>query len=93
MLLDTGSDITLLPKSFCEDIGIKIDGTDFLELEGFNGAISLAFYVRLEFIFLNTMFRGKFLVHNCDEGLIGRDVLNNFSIVFDGNNLSWYELV
>ncbi|NJM53883.1 MAG: hypothetical protein HC846_11135 [Blastocatellia bacterium] len=92
MLLDTGSDITLLPKSFCEEIGVEISETEFLELEGFNNATSLAFYVRLEFIFLNKMFRGKFLVYESDEGLIGRDILNEFSIVFDGKSLSWYEL-
>lgn len=92
MLLDTGSDITLLPKSFCEEIGVAISETEFLELEGFNNSTSLAYYVRLEFIFLNKMFRGKFLVYDADEGIIGRDVLNEFSIVFDGKNFSWYEL-
>jgi predicted aspartyl protease len=92
MLLDTGSDITLLPKSFCEEIGVAISETDFLELEGFNNATSLAFYVRLEFIFLNKMFRGNFLAYDNDEGIIGRNILNKFSLVFDGKNLSWYEL-
>jgi len=72
MLLDTGSDITLLPKSFCEKIGAEISDTKFLELEGFNESTSIAFYVY-------------------DEGIIGRDVLNEFSILFDGVNLEWKE--
>lgn len=92
MLLDTGSDITLLPKSFCEEIKVEISETKFLELEGFNNAMSIAFYARLEFIFLNKMFRGNFLVFDTEEGLIGRDILNEFSLVFDGKHLSWYEL-
>ena len=39
--------------------------------------------------FLNKLFRGKFLVYDHDEGIIGRDVLNEFSINFDGVNLEW----
>ena len=91
MLLDTGSDITLLPKSFCEKIGVKISETKFLELEGFNESTSIAFYVYIEFIFLNKLFRGNFLVYEQNEGIIGRDVLNEFSILFDGVNLEWKE--
>ncbi len=89
MLLDTGSDITLLPKIFCDEIGVKISDTDFLELEGFNQTTSIAFYVNLEFVFINKIFRGNFLVYDHDEGVIGRDVLNQFSIIFDGENLEW----
>ena len=62
MLLDTGSDITLLPKLYCDEIGVEISETESLELAGFNQAKSVAFYVRLDFIFLNKIFRGKFLV-------------------------------
>ena len=89
MLLDTGSDITLLPKSFCKKIEAEISDTKFLELEGFNESISIAFYVYIEFIFLNKLFRGNFLVYEQDEGIIGRDVLNEFTILFDGVNLEW----
>ena len=59
MLLDTGSDITLLSRNYCDEIGVKVSETESLELEGFNQAISIAFYVRLELIFLNKLFRGK----------------------------------
>lgn len=89
MLLDTGSDITLLPKSFCEKIEAEISDTNFLELEGFNKSTTIAYYVYIEFIFLNKLFRGNFLVCEQDEGIIGRDILNEFSILFDGGNLEW----
>src|SRR5215204_3723762 len=87
MLLDTGSDITLLSRNYCDEIGVDVSDSESLELEGFNQTTSIAYYVRLEFIFLNKIFRGKFLVYNHDEGIIGRDILNEFSIVFDGINL------
>lgn len=89
MLLDTGSDVTLLPQSYCEEIGVEVSETEFLELEGFNQATTVAFYVRLDFIFLNKLFRGNFLVYDQAEGIIGRDILNEFSIIFDGVNLDW----
>lgn len=91
MLLDTGSDITLLSRNYCEAIGVKVSETESLELEGFNQTTSIAYYVSLEFIFLNKLFRGKFLVYDQQEGILGRDVLNEFSIVFDGINLEWNE--
>lgn len=91
MLLDTGSDLTLLPKSFCKKIGAKISDTKFLELESFNESTSIAFYVYTEFIFLNKLFRGNFLVYEQEEGIIGRDILNEFSLIFDGVNLEWKE--
>ena len=87
MLLDTGSDITLLSRNYCDEIGVKVSETE--SLEGFNQAISIAFYVRLELIFLNKLFRGKFLVYHYQEGIIGRDVLNKFSLLFDGVNSEW----
>ena len=92
MLLDTGSDITLLPRSFCEHIGAVVSETEFLELEGFDQSKSIAHYIRLDLIFLNKVFRGNFLVYDQAEGIIGRDILNKFSIVFDGPNLEWNEI-
>jgi hypothetical protein len=89
MLLDTGSDITLLSRKYCDEIGVEVSETESLELEGFNQTTSSAYYVRLEFFFLNKLFRGKFLVFDQGEGIIGRDILNEFSINFDGVNLQW----
>ncbi|HEY0459251.1 MAG TPA: aspartyl protease family protein [Pyrinomonadaceae bacterium] len=89
MLLDTGSDITLLSRNYCDEIGVEVSDTESLELEGFNQTTSVAYYVRLDFIFLNKIFRGKFLVYDQEEGIIGRDILNEFSILFGGKNLEW----
>ncbi len=93
MLLDTGSDITLLPRTFCQEIGVDISETKFLELEGINNARSLAYYTKLDLIFLNKRIRGNFLVYDDDEGIIGRDILNKLTIIFDGKNLEWKEVL
>ena len=89
MLLDTGSDITLIPKVFCDLIGVRISSNESLELTGFDGSVSASYYVHLDFVFLNKLFRGKFLVFDDDEGIIGRDVLNKFKILLDGPNFEW----
>jgi Retroviral aspartyl protease len=91
MLLDTGSDITLLPKSFCDLINVNISDSKFAELTNFDDGKTVAFYTNIDFIFLKKRFRGNFLVFDCEEGIIGRDILNKFSILFDGINLEWNE--
>jgi hypothetical protein len=93
MIMDTGSDITLLPKNLCEQIGVEISQTKFLELEGFNNSTAIAHYTYLEFSFLTKMFRGSFLTDDREVGIIGRDILNKFSILFDGKNLEWKEIL
>lgn len=52
ILLDTGSDVTLLPKPFCDRLGVEPSTTEFLELEAFNQSRIIAFYIKLEFVFL-----------------------------------------
>lgn len=91
MLLDTGADITIVPKKFCESIDIEIS-EDSVELEGFNTAKSIAFYANFDFYFLNKMFRGNFLVLDLEEGIIGRDILNEFTLEFDGQILEWKQI-
>ncbi|MCC6329173.1 MAG: hypothetical protein IT174_11695 [Acidobacteria bacterium] len=91
MLLDTGSDLTLVPRFFCDKIGVKASETEFLELESFDRETSIAYYIRLDLTFLNKQFRGNFLVYDHSEGIIGRDILNEFSLVFDGPRLTWKE--
>jgi hypothetical protein len=92
MLLDTGADITLLPKVSCYNIGLQIQADESLRLTAFDGSMIGAEYTRLDMFFLGKRFRGKFLVYDNEEGLIGRDILNQFMLVFDGPNFEWEEL-
>ena len=91
MLLDSGADVTLLPQSFVNQIGVAIDPNESYELMGFGGSLSNARVVRLELIFLRRAFKGRFLVIDQEWGLMGRDVLNHISLLLDGPHLSWNE--
>lgn len=59
------------------------------ELADFEDRASLARAVRAEMVFLGLTFRGQFLLVEQDYGLIGRNVLNTTSLIFDGPRLSW----
>ncbi len=91
MLLDTGADVTLLPQAFVEQLGISINSANSYQLMGFDGTKSNAPSVELDVIFLSRAFKGRFLVVNQACGLIGRDVLNHVSLIFDGVHLFWKE--
>lgn len=91
MLLDSGADVTLIPQSSVEPLGLAADPSESYELMGFDGRTSTAQVVRLELIFLTRVFRGRFLVIGQDVGILGRDVLNHISLLLDGPDLTWDE--
>jgi len=91
MLLDTGADVTLLPQAFVEQLGISIDSNEGYELKGFDGNVSVAQVVEADLVFLRRAFKGRFLLIDQLWGLIGRDVLNHMSLLFDGLRFDWRE--
>jgi hypothetical protein len=89
MLLDTDADVTLLPRTPVEELGISVSSESRYELVGFEGQASLASVVNLEMIFLGLTFRGQFLLIEQEWGIIGRNVLNSVALILDGPRLSW----
>ncbi len=72
MLLDSGADVTLVPKSCAEELGLSIDADQAYELMGFNGSISFAPVARFELKFINRIFKGRFLLIDQEWGERGR---------------------
>lgn len=91
MLLDTGADVTLVPAAIAAQLNLVAAAETQYELIGFAGARTMATAVQLEMIFLNKIFRGRFLLINQAWGIMGRDVLNLVSLSLDGPNLAWAE--
>lgn len=91
MLLDTGADVTLIPKSVVDRLGVAHGSEEEYELMGFDGTRSFAHVVRLDLVLLKKTFKGRFLLVDQEWGLLGRDVLNHLPLLFDGPRLQWGE--
>ncbi len=89
MLLDTGADVTLLPQAAVSELGVTPLSDKSYEIIGFEGQASLSSVVRVEMIFSGLTFRGQFLLIEQEWGILGRNVLNAMSLLFDGPNLIW----
>lgn len=89
MLIDTGADVTLLPLSVARELGVTgIPGKAY-HLIGFDGSVSSALAAHAEIVFLDRGFRGQFLLIDQAAGIIGRNILNSVSMLFDGPRLNW----
>jgi hypothetical protein len=91
MLLDSGADVTLVPRACLELLGLKVDPNEAYELIGFDGRPSVARVVRLDLVLLRRTFKGRYLPIDQEWGLVGRDVLNHLSLLLDGPRLTWSE--
>ncbi len=89
LLIDSGADVTLLPRSSLESLGIDpITGEEY-ELTAFDGITSVSRAVNMHLLFLRHTFRGRFLTTEDRCGILGRDVLNHLAIMLNGPKLEW----
>jgi hypothetical protein len=91
LLVDSGVDVTLLPRKAVEGIGVPLTAGQGYELMGFDGSKSLAPAVTLDMIFLKRIFRGQYLLIEEERGILGRDILNNIALLLDGPGQRWEE--
>jgi len=89
MLLDTGADTTLLPRSAITRLGITPDPALAYDLIGFDGTRSTTQAVDLDMLFLQKAFRGRYLLTDSDRGILGRDVLASVALLFNGPAQEW----
>ncbi len=88
MLLDTGADVSMVPRAATEGLALRDSGESF-NLVGFDGSASQASAVQLELVFSGRSFHGKFLLIDQEWGILGRNVLNRIPILYDGPRLIW----
>ena len=89
MVVDSGADVTLVPRTAVEKLGSQTVEGLMVELCGFDGSRSVASAVALEMRFLGRVFRGRFLVVDLESGILGRNVLNTLVVSLDGPRLVW----
>jgi hypothetical protein len=91
MLIDTGADITLLPRARVNELGIVTNPDIKYELMGFDGRTCEVQATELDLIFQRRVFRGRFLVTQQEVGFLGRDVINHLALVLYGPGMVWHE--
>jgi len=91
LLVDTGADVTLLPRTAVEQLGVPLLPGQQYELMGFDGRTSFASVVLLDLLFLMRAFRGRYLLLDEERGILGRDILNHVRLLLDGPQQQWAE--
>lgn len=91
MRMDSGADVTILPREAIEKLGIAPVPNKVYELQGFDGSLQLAEMVQLELVFLRKRFKGQFLLIDQPIGILGRNTLNAVALLLDGPNAQWNE--
>ena len=91
MLIDTGADISLLPRQSVEQIGVVPIANSAYEIQGFDRETKFAQVVQAELLFLKRKFVGQFLLMDEPIGILGRNILNIVAILLDGPNGKWFE--
>jgi hypothetical protein len=91
LLIDSGADVSFLPREPIADIIDDSQQSSQYEVEAFDGTKSMASVAQLEVLFLGKSFRGQFLLLDAPCGYLGRNILNNISLLLDGPSLSWME--
>ena len=89
MLIDTGSDVSLLPRS--DVAGLIVPDAEVCAIESFDGTKATAPIINAEILFLGKSFRGQFLLIDDWHGILGRNILNNLSLRLDGPARTWME--
>lgn len=87
MLIDSGADVTLIPKLATQSLGLVAAGS--YQLVAFDGTASDSEAVQADLVLLNRRFRGQYLLIDEDVGILGRDVLNHLRLLLDGPGLTW----
>jgi predicted aspartyl protease len=89
LLIDTGADVTLLPRAAVERIGISLIANVQYQLAAFDGTTTTASAALVDMLFLNRVYRGRYVLINAEQGALGRDVLNHLRLIFDGPAQQW----
>lgn len=91
MLLDSGADVTLIPRAVIDRLAVEATSQRQYELIGFDGTPSLSPAIQLELLFCRRKFRGQFLLVEQPWGILGRNVLNSVALLLNGPHQRWDE--
>lgn len=88
-VIDTGADVTLLPRRIVKQLGLAPAADESVKLAWFDGSLHPAESVELEAAFQGGRFRGRYALIDQRHGIVGRNILNHFRLLFDGPAKTW----
>jgi predicted aspartyl protease len=88
MLIDTGADVTVIPKHIAASLGLERSSRRY-DVAGFDGREGTAEAVEATLIVAGRTYRGNFLLGAEPWGILGRNILNTLRITLDGPRLAW----
>jgi predicted aspartyl protease len=88
-LLDTGADVTLIPRWAVERLGLTPQADESVRLAWFDGSIRAVESVELEAAFQGGRCQGRYALTDQPHGVVGRNLLNYFRLLFDGPEKAW----
>lgn len=84
MLIDSGADVTVVPRWVTDELDIDLSQADSTTVEGYGGNQQELPKAQLALEFGKLRFNGIFLVADGSIGYLGRNILNNLSITLNG---------
>lgn len=91
-LVDTGADVTLLPRWAVEQLGLTPLADASVALAWFDGSIRSVESFELETSFQGGRFQGRYAVIDQPHDIVGRNLLNHFHLHFDGPAKTWHKV-
>lgn len=88
MLIDTGSDVSVVPLAVVEALGAAVHPSR-VAVQFYSGAEDAWDEANLSVEFAHFRFEGLFLVAESSYGIVGRNVLNLITLTLDGPRLRW----
>jgi len=88
LLIDTGADISILPRRVVADVGAPIQASN-VRIRLYDGTEAACDTADLTVEFLRYRFRATFIVLDSEYGLLGRNVLNLLLVTLDGPRQTW----
>ena len=86
LLIDTGADITLLPRSAITALGLSADPAVRYDVVGFDGSRATADAIELDMVFLGKAFRGRYLITDDSHGISAAMCLGCSSLHLTGRD-------
>ena len=88
MLLDTGADVSVVPRFIADQIDAAARASG-IRLKMYDGTQVDADVADLTLQLGTYRIRGTFVVADAEHGVLGRNILNLILLTFDGPSLRW----